>query len=191
MASSSSSSHSVPASVSWNYDVFLSFRGEDTRKSFVDHLYMALEQQGIHTYKDDETLARGESIGPALLKAIQDSRIAVIVFSKNYVDSSWCLDELAHIMECMDTKGQIVMPVFYYVDPSDVSKLKRKFGEAFEKHAGDHNLKVESWKKANFLDGSSMTFKTVMKQNVSKKLLVQFLAGCLHYLQTLIKTSLE
>ncbi|KAM0003660.1 putative TIR domain, P-loop containing nucleoside triphosphate hydrolase [Helianthus debilis subsp. tardiflorus] len=151
MASSSSSSHSVPASISqsWNYDVFLSFRGEDTRKSFVDHLYAALEQQGIHTYKDDGTLPRGESIGPALLKAIQDSRVAVVVFSKNYADSSWCLDELAHIMECMDTKGQIVMPIFYHVDPSDVRKLKRKYGEAFDKHSvGDHNLKVESWRKA-------------------------------------------
>ncbi|KAM0014928.1 putative TIR domain, P-loop containing nucleoside triphosphate hydrolase [Helianthus debilis subsp. tardiflorus] len=151
MASSSSSSHSVPASISqsWNYDVFLSFRGEDTRKSFVDHLYAALEQQGIHTYKDDKTLARGESIGPALLKAIQDSRVAVVVFSKNYADSSWCLDELAHIMECMDTKGQIVMPIFYHVDPSDVRKLNRKYGEAFDKRSvGDNKLKVESWRKA-------------------------------------------
>ncbi|KAJ0763414.1 putative TIR domain, P-loop containing nucleoside triphosphate hydrolase [Helianthus annuus] len=142
MASSSSSSQS------WNYDVFLSFRGKDTRKSFVDHLYMALEQQGIQTYKDDETLPRGERIGPALLKAIQESRIAVVVFSENYADSPWCLDELAHIMECMDTRGQIVTPVFYHVAPSDVRKLKRKYGEAFEKHAGDHNLKVESWRKA-------------------------------------------
>ncbi|KAJ0763411.1 putative TIR domain, P-loop containing nucleoside triphosphate hydrolase [Helianthus annuus] len=152
MASSSSSSHSVPPasiSQSWNYDVFLSFRGEDTRKSFVDHLYAALEQQGIHTYKDDKTLARGESIGPALLKAIQESRIAVIVLSKNYADSSWCLDELAHVMECMDTKGQIVMPIFYHVDPSDVRKLKRKYGEAFDKHSvGENKLKVESWRKA-------------------------------------------
>ncbi|MFS8004568.1 putative TIR domain-containing protein [Helianthus anomalus] len=78
MASSSSSFHSVPASISWNYDMFLSFRGEDTRKSFVDHLYMALEQQGIHTYKDDETLSRGESIGPALMKAIQESRLHIL-----------------------------------------------------------------------------------------------------------------
>ncbi|MFS7990224.1 putative TIR domain-containing protein [Helianthus anomalus] len=83
MASSSSSSHSVPASMSqsWNYDVFLSFRGEDTRKGFVGHLYVALEHKGIYTYKDDETLARGESIGPTLLKAIEESRIAVVVFS--------------------------------------------------------------------------------------------------------------
>ncbi|KAI9215660.1 hypothetical protein POPTR_T002968v4 [Populus trichocarpa] len=32
------------------YDVFLSFRGEDTRKTFTDHLYTALVQAGIHTF---------------------------------------------------------------------------------------------------------------------------------------------
>ncbi|XP_076952372.1 disease resistance protein Roq1-like [Bidens hawaiensis] len=151
MASSSSSSHFIPAALvsqSWNHDVFISFRGEDTRKSFVDHLYMALVQQGIQTYKDDETLGRGESIGPALLKAIQDSHIAVIVFSENYADSSWCLDELAHIIECMDKKGQIVMPVFYDVDPSDVRKQNGKYGEAFTKHECQNKHKVESWRKA-------------------------------------------
>ncbi|KAI3516525.1 hypothetical protein L1887_15443 [Cichorium endivia] len=90
MASSSSSSPSVPAfpSKSWKYHVFLSFRGEDTRKTFVDHLYTALVQKGIYAYKDDETLPRGESIGPSLVTAIEESQIAVIIFSKNYADSS-------------------------------------------------------------------------------------------------------
>ncbi|KAJ0896085.1 putative TIR domain-containing protein [Helianthus annuus] len=150
MASSSSASHSVPASMSqsWSYDVFLSFRGEDTRKGFVGHLYTALQHKGIYTYKDDETLARGESIGPTLLKAIEDSRIAVVVFSKNYADSSWCLAELAHIIECVDKRGQILMPIFYHVDPSDVRKLKRKYEEAFSKHVTENKEKVETWRKA-------------------------------------------
>ncbi|XP_076952397.1 disease resistance protein Roq1-like [Bidens hawaiensis] len=150
MASSSSCSHLNPAFVSqsWNHDVFISFRGEDTRKCFVDHLYEALVQQGVNTFKDDETLARGESIGPALRKAIQESRIVVIVFSKNYADSSWCLDELAYIIECMEKRGQIVMPVFYDVDPSDVRKQKGKYEEAFSKHEGENRHKVKSWRKA-------------------------------------------
>ncbi|XP_024989844.1 TMV resistance protein N-like [Cynara cardunculus var. scolymus] len=140
MASSSSAQ-------SWNHDVFLSFRGTDTRKTFVDHLYSALVQQGIYTYKDDETLARGEAIGPSLLKAIEESRIAVIVFSENYADSSWCLDELVYIMKCKDERGQIVMPIFYHLDPSEVRKQKVKYGEALAKHELE-NKNVVSWRKA-------------------------------------------
>ncbi|XP_076884084.1 TMV resistance protein N-like [Bidens hawaiensis] len=158
MASSSSSSQIIPAFVSqsWNHEVFLSFRGEDTRKGFVDNLYEALVQQGIQTYKDDETLVRGESIGLALRKAIQESRIAVIVFSKNYADSSWCLDELSCIIECKEKRGQIVMPIFYDVDPSDVRKQNRKYEEAFIKHESDHKHKIESWKKA-LVDASNLS----------------------------------
>ncbi|KAI3516532.1 hypothetical protein L1887_15450 [Cichorium endivia] len=157
MASSSSTSPSVPdfSSEGWKYHVFLSFRGEDTRKTFVDHLYTALEQQGIYTYKDNETLPWGESIGLSLVTAIEESQIAVIIFSKNYTDSSWCLDELVHIMKCKETRGQIVVPIFYGVDPSDVRKQKRKYGEAFVKHELENNNKVESWRKA-LVDASNI-----------------------------------
>ncbi|KAJ0938842.1 putative TIR domain-containing protein [Helianthus annuus] len=151
MASSSSYSHPAPAlssSQSCNFDVFLSFRGEDTRKTFVDHLYSALVDRKISTYKDDETLSRGESIRPSLFEAIKGSQIAVVVFSENYADSSWCLEELAYIMKCKDKRGLTVMPIFYDVLPSEVRKQKRKFGEAFAKHEMENMGKVESWRKA-------------------------------------------
>ena len=149
MASSSSSS------LSWKYDVFLSFRGEDTRKTFVDHLYKALEDRLVRTYKDDITLPRGESVGPALLEAIEESHIAVIVFSKNYADSSWCLDELVHIMKCREEMGLTVIPVFYDVDPSEVRYQKRKFGEAFSKQEMKNVTKAELWRKA-LVDASNI-----------------------------------
>ena len=57
MSSSSSSSR-----LGWHYDVFLSFRGEDTRKNFTDHLYTALQNAGIHTFRDDDELPKGEEI---------------------------------------------------------------------------------------------------------------------------------
>ena len=55
-----------------------------------------------------------------LLRAIEVSQIAVVVFSKRYAESSWCLDELQKIFECHQTCGLRVVPVFYYVDPSEV-----------------------------------------------------------------------
>ncbi|GKE69924.1 Toll/interleukin-1 receptor domain-containing protein, partial [Tanacetum coccineum] len=58
---------------SFKYDVFLSFRGEDTRNTFVGHLYQALKQKGIETYTDDEKIETGKTIDDQLMKSIEDS----------------------------------------------------------------------------------------------------------------------
>ncbi|KAJ0532135.1 putative TIR domain-containing protein [Helianthus annuus] len=102
------SASSVPKS--FKYDVFLSFRGEDTRKTFVDHLYVALVNKGIITYKDDETIDKGERIKEQLIRSIQESRFYIIVFSKNYASSSWCLDELVEIIKCQKTSEHTAYP---------------------------------------------------------------------------------
>ncbi|KAK9047869.1 hypothetical protein SSX86_033169, partial [Deinandra increscens subsp. villosa] len=142
------SSSPVSSSPRCKYDVFLSFRGEDTRKTFVDHLYTTLKQHLISVYKDSETLIRGEYIRSSLFKAIKESRIAVIIFSKNYADSVWCLDELAYIMKCKDEIGLVVMPIFYDVEPSYIRNQKRKHGKAFGKQEAKNVTRVELWRKA-------------------------------------------
>nr|KAJ0222943.1 hypothetical protein LSAT_V11C200062110 [Lactuca sativa] len=140
------SSSKVSIQKSYKYDVFLSFRGEDTRKNFVDHLYAALEIQGIHTFKDDERLEKGKKMNDELLKSIEESKFYIVVFSKNYASSTWCLDELVKIMECQKVIEQIAYPVFYDVDPSEVRKQLGRVGEAFSIH--NNEGKVEKWREA-------------------------------------------
>ena len=53
-ASSSYSNHQ------WNYDVFLSFKGENTRNGFTSHFYKALCDKGIYTFIDND-IQRGEN----------------------------------------------------------------------------------------------------------------------------------
>jgi len=139
----------IPMSPTFRYDVFLSFRGEDTRYGVTGNLYKALRDSGIHTFIDDEDLQSGEEITPALLKAIEESRIAIVVLSHNYASSSFCLDELAAILECKN-KGLLVIPVFYKVDPSDVRHLKGSYGEALTNHQKSlkDKKKVQKWKMA-------------------------------------------
>ena len=110
------------------YDVFISFRGEDTRNNFTSHLFDALCRKQIKAYLDENDLKRGDEISPALLRAIQDSKLCLIVLSKNYASSTWCLDELVHILRC---KGpQKVVPIFYKVIPSHVRKQKESCATA-------------------------------------------------------------
>ncbi|XP_019415326.1 PREDICTED: TMV resistance protein N-like [Lupinus angustifolius] len=135
----------------WTYDVFLSFRGEDTRYNFTGNLYNALHQRGIKTFMDDEVLKRGEEISLALFKAIQDSKLIIIVFSKSYPSSKWCLNELVNIMECFKANECVVYPVFYKVDPSEVRHQKGSYGEQLAKHEvelKDDSKKVEKWRLA-------------------------------------------
>ncbi|KAH9725741.1 ADP-ribosyl cyclase/cyclic ADP-ribose hydrolase [Citrus sinensis] len=132
------------------YDAFLSFRGEDTRKRFIGHLYTALNNKGIYVFRDDKQLEKGGSISPNLLKAIEESRISIIVLSKNYASSTWCLDELLKIVECKNREDQI-FPIFYEVEPTIVRKQTASFGEAFAKHEEffrDNIEKVQKWRHA-------------------------------------------
>ncbi|XP_021831139.1 TMV resistance protein N-like [Prunus avium] len=132
------------------YHVFLSFRGQDTRKTFTDHLYTALVKAGFRTFRDDDEVERGEGIKPELQKAIKHSRTSVIVFSKNYASSRWCLDELVMILERKRLSADhVVLPVFYDVDPSDLRKQKGSLAEAFARHQKTQpSNKVKEWREA-------------------------------------------
>ncbi|PWA42613.1 toll/interleukin-1 receptor (TIR) domain-containing protein [Artemisia annua] len=151
MASTSNSS----IEKSFKYDVFLSFRGEDTRNSFVGHLYQALKQKGIQTYKDEEEIKQGKTIKDQLIKSMEDSRFYIIVFSKTYASSSWCLDELVKIMECKKTTEQNVYPVFFDVEPTEVRMQSGAVKEAFAKHEKEEaaGTWIEAMKEASNLAG--------------------------------------
>ncbi|XP_065618223.1 disease resistance protein RPV1-like [Quercus suber] len=128
------------------YDVFLNFRGKDTRYGFISFLDGFLCDKGINTFTD-EKLPIGEEISAELLEAIESSKISIIVFSKNYTSSTWCLDELVKILECRK-KGQVVLPIFYKIDPSVIRNQEGKFDEALEKHEQKFNMKVQMWRIA-------------------------------------------
>ncbi|KAI9092555.1 hypothetical protein K1719_027683 [Acacia pycnantha] len=135
----------------WKYDVFLSFHGEDTRLGFVGFLRESLRQRGIPVFYDDDSIRTGEEITPALFKAIQESRIAIIVFSENYANSTFCLQELEKILECFIEEGRLVYPVFYYVDPSELRRPRGSYAKALarqEERFKDDKQRVEKWRWA-------------------------------------------
>ncbi|XP_019057329.1 PREDICTED: LOW QUALITY PROTEIN: disease resistance protein LAZ5-like [Tarenaya hassleriana] len=149
MASSSSSSSSSPDPSRRQYDVFLSFRGADTRRGLISFLYEFLGRKGIDAFID-EKLRRGDNL-LALLGRIEQSKMSIVVFSENYADSDWCLEELSKIMKCHESFGQEVLPVFYKVSASDVRNQEGKFGARFETPSasfGEKQDRVPQWKQA-------------------------------------------
>ncbi|KAK1437415.1 hypothetical protein QVD17_03206 [Tagetes erecta] len=148
MASTSSSStytHPSSRSNQTRFDVFLSFRGEDTRHTFTDHLYTALNRAAIRTFRDNDEIRRGQHLEPEIVKAIQSSRASIVVLSQNYAKSRWCLEELSLILEQKTKGNHFVLPVFYHVDPSDVRNQLHSFAVEDTKWT---EVNVKRWKLA-------------------------------------------
>lgn len=147
---SSSSSPSSSSHISKiKYDLFISFRGTDIRHGFLSHLKKELRQKQIDTFVDDR-LEGGDEISLALVKAIEGSLISLVIFSRDYASSKWCLEELVKIIECMAKNKQIVIPVFYNVDPTDVRHQTGTYRDALAKHENSRGIgaKVQNWRSA-------------------------------------------
>ncbi|CAN1195545.1 Disease resistance protein L6 [Linum perenne] len=143
-------SDSVPLPTG-EYEVFLSFRGPDTRDSITDILYRFLAHLKIRTFRDDDELRKGEGIWSNLVKAISQSKISIPIFSPRYAESKWCLKELAEIIEHRKReKGHIILPIFYMVDPGDVRRQTGPYEVAFTQHKrnGFDEETIQCWKAA-------------------------------------------
>ncbi|MED6180970.1 hypothetical protein PIB30_014949 [Stylosanthes scabra] len=132
-------------------DVFISFRGEDIRTNFLSHLRKELRCNQVEFFVDDEKLHPGDEISSTLVRAIEQSYISLVIFSKHYASSGWCMEELVKIIECMKRYKRIVIPVFYKVDPSCVRYQKGTFADAFVVHEKKYEkniAKVRNWRSA-------------------------------------------
>ncbi|XP_048133881.1 disease resistance protein L6-like [Rhodamnia argentea] len=124
----------MATSSGYDHEVFLSFRGPDARSGIADVLYTNMIGKGIRVYKDDKNLGKGQEFVQELLEAINQSKISIPIFSKNYASSIWCLKEVAQMVECKKSKGQKIMPIFYDVDPKEVRYQTGGYEEAFRSH---------------------------------------------------------
>lgn len=138
---SSSSVRSPPPN-----QVFINFRGE-LRKAFVSHLERALRVNGINVFIDEHQ-ARGSDLS-TLFNRIEESKIALAIFSSQYAESKWCLNELEKIKERVDLDKLVVIPIFYKVEVADVKKLGGVFAKNFwELAKSSKGEKIDKWREA-------------------------------------------
>jgi hypothetical protein len=110
-------------------------------------------------------LKGGHEISSSLIKAIEASKISIVVFSKKFAHSAWCLDELVTILKCKKMKNQQILPIFYKIEPSDVRHQKNSYERGMAKQVkrfGDDFEKLKKWRSALFevASLSGITYKT-------------------------------
>ncbi|KAF8036091.1 hypothetical protein BT93_C1937 [Corymbia citriodora subsp. variegata] len=177
------------------YQVFLSFRGPDTRYGFTNFLYDHLVDAGVHVFRDDDELRIGEVIviGENLLSAIDNSIIYIPIFSRTYAFSKWCLRELAHTVDVSKSKDEKnILPIFLDVEPDDVKLKMSIYKNALSEHERDFPNEVEVWKAAlrevgqikgwNVKAGQAAIVKSIVKEVLEKlktkqKLVTEHLVG--------------
>ncbi|CDY26385.1 BnaA02g23850D [Brassica napus] len=130
------------------HKMFINFWGDDLRHGFVGDLVKALKKDGLGVYIDVDELPRGD-LTELLVNGIKESRIALVIFSSGYAESSWCLNELLKIKELMERGKLLVIPIFYKVELWEVTQLKGDFGVKFwNLWRINRDSHIVSWKEA-------------------------------------------
>uniref|UniRef100_A0A1J3HI04 Vesicle-associated protein 1-4 n=1 Tax=Noccaea caerulescens TaxID=107243 RepID=A0A1J3HI04_NOCCA len=131
------------------HQVFINFRGHELRCGFVSHLVEALQRHGINVFVE-KLAGIGEDLTNLFAK-IEESTIALVIFSRRYTESRWCLDELVKIKERTDQGLLKVIPIFFKVEPVTVKLLRGAFGDQFRDREWEYRCdkpRIESWKEA-------------------------------------------
>ncbi|CAI0552861.1 unnamed protein product [Linum tenue] len=147
-----SPSEVLPPLPTGEYEVFLSFRGGDTRHQIAEFLSLFLKTRGVRAFIDDNHGYHGDEIGPSLTKSIEQSKIYIPILSENFADSKWCLKELAKMVECQERdQRHVIYPIFYMVEPTDVKNQTGPYQKAFQQYEDAKKISpdiIKNWKHA-------------------------------------------
>ncbi|XP_059065488.1 uncharacterized protein LOC131052748 isoform X2 [Cryptomeria japonica] len=100
-------------------DVFLSHSGK--QKNFVRQLYRDLTNQGVSCFfdQDRESLPLAEHFPSRIFEAAKTCKVAVLLLSKDFLESKWPMLELSAFVEARDTTNPNlkILPLFFRISP--------------------------------------------------------------------------
>ncbi|KAF7848913.1 hypothetical protein BT93_L1449 [Corymbia citriodora subsp. variegata] len=182
------SSSSISAFAKKEIRVFLSYnRGPGIPDEFIDFLMVHLTRSGISVFGDGKKVPDGEE----LVEVIERSNVAIPIISKGYASSESCLVQLGLMLGCRRTNGQIIIPIFYEVDPLDVRLLRGSLQLSLKEHEakGTDGRTIQAWGRALHEVGGLERFYCANQNYGSSSELVKQLV--LHVLQLLRKGDLK
>ncbi|KAL4582594.1 hypothetical protein LXL04_007148 [Taraxacum kok-saghyz] len=131
---------------SFKYDVFLSFRGEDTRTNFIDNFIMLFIRKAFiptrMTRESEKAKVSVMSSSDPLKTQSFTSLFSPKIMPLRH--GAWM--SFVKIIECQRTNGHTAYPVFYDVEPSEIRKQSGVVGKAFCKHENEEA--VGKWREA-------------------------------------------
>eukprot|EP01018_Ginkgo_biloba_P003546 Gb_26064 [translate_table: standard] len=152
------------------YDVFINHRGSDVKDTLASHIYDLLDLRGVPAFLDTEELDVGDDFPDAIRDAISSSTVHIAIFSPRYAESSWCLCELALIVQ---TAGATIIPIFWNVTSEEIRRARKgNVAKGFRKHYKKYPPQiVDEWKAAlnhvsNFSGLSFSKFKGRLSSKV-------------------------
>ncbi len=162
-------------------DIFISYVNED--KSVADTICTNLENYGLQCWIAPRNIAPGEKYAPAIIHAIDNSKIVVVVFSHN-------ADQSAHVrteIERAFNHAKIIIPFrIENIEPSDEIQYfigSRQWFDAFSGSLDEHTNRLADIIQKNlnavpeFRESQEKTppshieqFKTISEEDFPKKI---------------------
>ncbi|XP_059066657.1 disease resistance protein Roq1-like [Cryptomeria japonica] len=127
------------------FDAFLSHSGK--QKNFVRQLHRDLTKRGVFCFfdEDHESLPVGEPFPPRILAAAKSCKLAVLLLSKEFLETKWPMLELSTVVKARDKYPNIkILPLFFKIAPEALKQIKadnekwREFEESKEERAEWH-----------------------------------------------------
>ncbi|GLT82986.1 hypothetical protein SLE2022_013010 [Rubroshorea leprosula] len=95
------------------FDVFISHRGIDTKRTISGLLHKHLVGLGLNPFLDNKNMKPGDRLFDSIDNAVRHCKVGVAVISPRYCESYFCLHELALMME----SRKRVIPIFCDIKP--------------------------------------------------------------------------
>ncbi|KFK28628.1 hypothetical protein AALP_AA7G024300 [Arabis alpina] len=129
------------------HEVFISFEAKDMGNGFLSSVKEAFINKHVNVYVDETELRSRDR--QYLSKVIEESIVALVIFSHRYTGSEWYLNELVQINERMSEVKLHVIPIFYKLDVENVKLLAGKFGFNLRETARNCGGCGGNWRKIN------------------------------------------
>lgn len=109
--------------ITMEYDVFISHASED-KKTFVEPLAIALQEEGIKVWYDEFEMKLGDSLRKKIDFGLANSRYGVVVLSKSFFSKNWPQTELDSLVTRENSEGKkVILPIWHEVTRQDVEKF--------------------------------------------------------------------